>query len=209
MPTFDTIILCTMAGLALSASPGPSMLYVLSRSVSQDYKAGLASTMGLAIGGMILAVASALGLTLVISQSDILYSGIRVIGAIYLIYLGVEAIGIVGKKEDLSVDKIGKEPLDKILIQGIWVEVLNPKTILFFLAFIPQFVDKSIGSVSLQTLILGMLVPLTAIPSDIIVSFCGGAVAQQLSKKPMASTILNWVAGLILIGLGLRIFLLD
>lgn len=208
MPSVDTILLVTLAGLALSASPGPSMLYVLSRSVGQSTVAGFASTIGLAIGGIVLAVASALGLAVVIKKSEVLYSGIKIAGALYLIYLGVQLIRESGK-EDLRVYKVSRESFMKILYQGIWVEVLNPKTILFFLAFIPQFVDRSIDNITTQVLILGMLVPLTAVPSDIIVSVAGGTLADKLARKGRAATLLNWLGGLIMIGLGVRIFFLN
>jgi len=208
LPSIETILLVTLAGLALSASPGPSMLYVLSRSVGQSMVAGFASTIGLAAGGMVLAIASALGLAVVIKQFDMLYSGVKIVGALYLVYLGVQLIRESGK-ERLRIYRVDRQSFMKILNQGILVEVLNPKTILFFLAFIPQFVDRSAGNITSQVLILGMLVPLTAIPSDIIVSVAGGSLADKLARNSLAATGLNWLGGLILIGLGVRIFFLD
>jgi len=183
------------------------MLYVLSRSVGQGRSAGLMSTGGMALGGILHAFAAALGLSAVFAYSQGAYAAIKIVGALYLIYLGVRMF--MSKKEagpEADVKSIRNEPLAKIFYQGILVELLNPKTILFFLAFIPQFVDQGNGSIGLQLLILGMLVPLTAVPSDLIVSFAGGTVADRLAKNRSARRFLEWLAGTFLIGLGIRIF---
>ncbi len=206
MPDFDTIVLVTLAGLALSASPGPSMLYVLSRSIGQNRAAGLASSVGLAMGGVLLALAAALGLTAVFSYSKPLYMAVQYAGAVYLIYLGVQMF--IPESDDGKIEDVKKQTFRAIVIQGIFVELLNPKTILFFLAFLPQFIDAERGSVSSQMLVLGILVPLTALPSDIIVSFAGGSLAARLSERQHIATALTWLGGLFLIGLGIRTFFL-
>ena len=208
MPELDMILTVTLAGLALSASPGPSMLYVLSRSVGQSRTAGFASAIGLAIGGILLALASAMGLAAVFQVSPRLFTVLQIVGGCYLFYLGVGMIREAGK-DDLTVRKVRTASFTRILSQGILVELLNPKTAIFFLAFLPQFVDFGRSDVTSQMLILGMLVPLTAIPADIIVSIAGGTVAQKLSNNPRASILLAWLGGLILIGLALRIFFIS
>jgi threonine/homoserine/homoserine lactone efflux protein len=206
MPELDTIILVTLAGLALSASPGPSMLYVLSRSIGQNRAAGLASSIGLALGGVILAIAAALGLTAIFSYSKPLYYAVQYLGATYLVYLGVQML--LPSKGEEKIEKVQPQALGNIIVQGIFVELLNPKTILFFLAFLPQFIHTDLGSVSMQMLVLGILVPLTALPSDIIVSFAGGTLAERLDNNKLISTMLSWLGGLFLIGLGIRTFFL-
>jgi len=206
MPEMDTIILVTLAGLALSASPGPSMLYVLSRSIGQNRAAGLASSLGLALGGVILAVAAALGLTAIFSYSKPLYYAVQYVGATYLVYLGMQML--LQQKEKEELEKVEPQAFRRIVVQGIFVELLNPKTILFFLAFLPQFIQANIGSVSIQMLVLGILVPLTALPSDIIVSFTGGSLAARLDNNQFISTSLSWIGGLFLVGLGIRTFFL-
>ncbi|MGI9317333.1 MAG: LysE family translocator [bacterium] len=208
MPSIDMILAVTVAGLLLSASPGPSMLYVLSRSVGQSRAAGFASSIGLAIGGIILAIATALGLAAVFEYSPRAFTILQIAGGCYLCFLGYSMIKGAGK-DDMSIRKVSDASFSAILSQGILVEVLNPKTAIFFLAFLPQFIDYSRDDVTSQVLILGMLVPLTAIPSDIIVSIAGGTLAQQLKRKPIAGVILAWVAGLILIGLAIRIFFIS
>ncbi len=208
MPNLETIILVTLAGLALSASPGPSMLYVLSRSVGQSTAAGLVSSIGLALGGVLLAVAAALGLAAVIAQSDALYNVVKYAGGLYLIYLGIQIWQETGTDE-MEVSRVKNDSLSRVFYQGILVELLNPKTILFFLAFLPQFVDPEMGNITNQVLILGMLVPLTAIPSDIIVSFAGGSLAKKLSRRPKGAVYLGWLAVLVLVGLCFRMFCIS
>ncbi|MEM7193371.1 MAG: LysE family translocator [Pseudomonadota bacterium] len=207
MPSFETILIVTLAGLALSATPGPSMIYVLSRSVGQNVWAGFASSIGLALGGVILAIFSALGLAIAIKQSTLAYQMISLFGGCYLIYLGAKMILDAGR-EDLRTYSVGKESFFRILYQGVWVEVLNPKTILFFVAFLPQFIDPANDNATSHMLILGMLVPLTAIPSDIVVSLAGGTLAAYLARNKTTGRYLGYLSGLVLIGLGIRIFLL-
>lgn len=194
------------AGFALSASPGPSMLYVLSRTIGQNRAAGLASSVGLALGGILLALAAAIGLTAIFSISKPLYLTVQYMGAVYLFYLGAQMLISERKKKDL--DQVRNLSFRKIVVQGIFVEVLNPKTILFFLAFIPQFIDSELGNVSSQMLVLGILVPLTAFPSDIIVSFAGGTLSDRLSNNKRVRLMLTWLGGLFLMGLGIRTLLL-
>jgi threonine/homoserine/homoserine lactone efflux protein len=204
MPSFETIVVVTLAGLALSASPGPSMIYVLSRSIGQDRNAGYASAAGLATGGTLLALAAALGLSALFAASVAAYTAVQFGGAAYLCYLGIDLIA--SKEESKSaLEQVRRSSLWRIFYQGILVEVFNPKTILFFIAFIPQFVDAELGSVPLQMLVLGILVPLTAVPSDIIVATTGGSLAMLISANRRAHTILKWLAGLFLIGLAANI----
>lgn len=182
------------------------MLYVLSRSIGQSRNAGLMSAAGLATGGFVHVIAAALGLAAVFNYVPMAYTAIRILGALYLIYLGAQMLLEKDDDSNNELEKVKKTGLLQIFNQGVLVEVLNPKTILFFVAFLPQFVDPDIGSVTLQMLILGTLVPLTAIPSDLIVAFTGGTIAQKLSENRRMSKLLTWLGGIFLIGLGLRIF---
>lgn len=212
MPSIESIIAVALAGLALSATPGPSMLYVLSRSVGQSRAAGLASAIGLGLGGVLLAAATALGLAAVLEQSQGAIDVLRIAGSIYLIYLGVQMIWEVyaTQPEKLFVEKVRRRSLFAIIWQGVLVEFLNPKTVLFFVLFLPQFVEASGGSISadnvtLQLLILGILVPLTAVPSDLFVAFVGGSVAQTVNDNPLIRKVLSWTGGLTLVFIALNL----
>jgi len=212
MPGTDTLIVVALAGLALSVTPGPSMLYVLSRTLGQGWRAGIASSIGLALGGVLLAVAAAIGLSTVLRHSDFVFYAIKVAGALYLIYLGID--GIVSALRaapaaDEPVGEVRRESTLRLVAQGILVEVLNPKTILFFLAFVPQFVDPGNGNTVVQMLILGALVPLTAIPSDVVVSLGGNFVVHRIRRSRAAQIALEILAGAFLIGIGLHLFLAN
>ncbi len=206
MPSIEAIVLVVIAGFALSASPGPSMLYVLSRSMGQNRRAGLVSAAGLATGGVVHAIAAAAGLSALLAYSPSAYRVITILGAAYLVYLGIQLFR--ARHEELGgTESVNSQPLARIFAQGVLVEVLNPKTALFFVAFLPQFVNQAAETVALQVLILGMLIPLTAVPSDLIVAYTGGTLARRISGSPTARSVLGCVGAAFLIGLGLNIFL--
>ena len=208
MPSVESIVLVTLAGLALSASPGPSMLYVLSRSIGQSRTAGLASAAGLATGGFVLVIAAALGLAAVFTYLPTAYIAVKTLGGLYLLYLAFQMV--IDNKQDSpraeQLETVRRTDLRRIFFQGIVVEVLNPKTLLFFVAFLPQFIDATRGLVWLQMLILGTLVPLTAVPADLITAFTGGTIARKLAENRLMKQLLNWLGAAFLTFLGLRIF---
>ncbi|UWR20916.1 LysE family translocator [Sulfitobacter sp. S190] len=212
MPTVDTIIAVLVAGLLLSATPGPSMFYVLSRSVGQSRAAGLASALGLALGGMVLAVATAVGLGALFREFPGLVTTLRYVGSAYLIWLGIGIVrdSMVDVTQDLHITAVRKRPFLGIVWQGVLVELLNPKTVLFFAAFLPPFVDNSAGTLSstdiqLQLLVLGLLVPLTAIPSDILVAFMGGSMIKSYRANPALRKAFGWIGGLCLIAIAINL----
>ena len=147
---------------------------------------------------------AAFGLAALFAYSPTLYTVVKLLGAAYLIYLGIDTLRS-SESEPEGLHAVNMDPLSRIYWQGVLVEVLNPKTMLFFVAFLPQFVDAATGSVTGQMFVLGLLVPLTAMPSDLIVALGGGTVAAKLSSNRSMSTVLKWASSLILIGLGLNI----
>ena len=204
MPSEQTILLVMLAGFTLSASPGPSMLYVLSRSIGQDRTAGLVSAAGLATGGALHAVAAAVGLSAALAYSPELFRAITVAGAAYLIYLGIQTFR--SRHETLGdTHAVNRQSGWRIFAQGVLVEVLNPKTALFFLAFLPQFVNQDSDHLVLQVLLLGLLIPLTAVPADVLVAFTGGTLARRIARSATARSVLGVVGAAFLIGLGLQI----
>jgi threonine/homoserine/homoserine lactone efflux protein len=208
VPPVESILAVTLAGLALSATPGPSMLYVLSRTVGQSRSAGLASALGLCLGGMLLAVATAWGLGTVFMTFNGLVSALKYLGACYLILLGIGMIvdARTTARQDLEADAVAKRPITQIIWQGMLVELLNPKTVLFFALFLPPFVASGSGvssDVTSQLLLLGLLVPLTAIPSDLMVAWLGGTLAHTLNESRRAREAMAWVGGLTLVGIAI------
>lgn len=214
MPPFDNILAVLFAGTLLSMTPGPSMLYVLSRSVGQSRSAGLASAFGLALGGMVLAVATAMGLAKLFTDVPALVVVLRYCGSAYLAWLGVTMI--VNARSDalveLNVEKVVRKSYASIVGQGVLVELLNPKTVLFFALFLPPFVDvggdvNNAGSVQSQLLFLGVLVPLTAMPSDALIALMGGTLTKSINQRREFRERLGWAGGLMLIAIAVNLHL--
>jgi threonine/homoserine/homoserine lactone efflux protein len=216
MPSLHAILSVALAGFALSVTPGPSMLYVLSQTVGQSRMAGLASAVGLCLGGIALAIATALGLAAIFARFDWLVSALRYLGAAYLIWLGIGMIRTARQSARMGLDtnEVVHKPILSLMWQGVLVEVLNPKTVLFFALFLPPFVSVDQGSVdglqvTLQLLVLGSLVPLTALPADILVAIMGSALTKTLRKNQVARAMLARTSGLLLIVIAVGLFWQD
>ena len=187
------------------------MLYVLSHSVGQSRAAGLASAVGLCLGGTLLAVATALGLAALFASSEWIVTVLRYLGSAYLIWLGVGMIGSAraDAQDVVQAAPVHQKSLGAIVWQGMLVEILNPKTVLFFALFLPPFItassDAAAGDVQMQLLVLGVLVPLTAIPSDLTVAYLGGSIARVMNRERSMRERLSWVGGLILIAIAVNI----
>ncbi|WP_283133810.1 LysE family translocator [Rhizohabitans arisaemae] len=180
MPSTTTFITFAIASLALALVPGPAVVYVLTRSVSQGRNAGLVSALGIHTGTLVHIVAAVIGLSSLIASSAIAFSVIKYAGAAYLVYIGVRAIMT---KETLAADRsLAPIRLGKVYREGILVNVLNPKTALFFLAFLPQFVDPSRGNAPLQILLLGATFFFLAMISDSLYALVGGALRGHVKR---------------------------
>ena len=210
MLSLQTIITVSFAGLALSMTPGPSMFYVLSYSIGQGRAAGFASAIGLCLGGIVLAIASAFGLALIFTKFEWLATLLSILGSLYIAWLGVLMIMKAYHTSTATheISNIAHEPLNKIMWRGVIVEILNPKTVLFFAIFLPPFVEMSSNhsdnaNVILQFLILGALVPLTAIPADLIAATFGGTLASQVNQNVRIEKTLGYIAGSVLLFIAL------
>jgi len=207
MPTIETIILFMAAALALNVTPGPSILYVMSRSVGQGRTAGMVSALGLGTGSLIHAGAAALGLSVILAYSPLAYTVVKYLGAGYLVYLGVRILLV--RDRQLRTAVLAHVSLTRVFWQGVVTELLNPKIVLFFMSFLPQFVDPARGSVAGQTLFLGLLFHVTGVPINMLVAVVGGAIASWLSQNPVFARVRNGLAGAVLIGLGVRLALSE
>ena len=207
MPTINAMLIVAGSGLLFSLSPGPSMLYVASRAIGQDRAAGFASAFGLALGGVALAIVTALASGWIFEGRPDLFRVIKILGGLYLLWLGVRMLLGARNARLGNIAEIAPLPFSAILRQGFLVEFLNPKTILFFVSFLPQFVDEGSGSFTTQLLVLGMLIPLTAIPADLTVSAGGAWLATRVREHVQVGFLLEIVGGLVIVGLGLRTLL--
>lgn len=207
MPTPHSIIPFMLSALALNLSPGPSILYILSRSIGQGREAGLVSVLGLATATLIHAMAAALGLSTLFVYSPVAFLVVKYLGAAYLIYLGIATLLAGGTLQPSRA--AAPVPLVAIYRQGVVTDLLNPKVALFFIAFLPQFVDAAAGSPALQILFFGVLFHVTGVPVNLMVALAGGRLAALLARRPSWGRIQNWISGTVLVGLGLRLALSE
>jgi threonine/homoserine/homoserine lactone efflux protein len=202
LPPANDLLLFSTAALILLVIPGPSVLYVVARSLDQGRRAGLASTSGISIGTLAHVVAATLGLSALLLSSATAYSLVKYAGAAYLFYLGIKKF-----RERPNIDSEEKHvqalPLRRVFVQGVVVEALNPKTALFFFAFLPQFVNPARGQVSLQFLTLGMLFTLLGFTSDSIWALTAGSAAGWLRRNQGFSRNQRYISGTVYLGLGM------
>lgn len=201
MPDASSLAVFILAALALLLVPGPAVLYIVARSVDQGRTAGLVSVVGVGLGSMVHVAAAALGLSALLVQSAAAFRTVKYLGAAYLIYLGVRRL--VGKGDDIVRANGGNRTLRRIFLQGIWVNILNPKTALFFFAFLPQFVNVDAGSVGLQILFLGTLLVTMGIVTDGAYAIAAGTLGGWLKGRPRVVTAQRWFAGGVFVSLGL------
>ncbi len=192
------------AALLLAVVPGPGMLYVLARTLRGGRREGLQSTIGTALAGMVHTLAAALGVSAVLATSATAFSVIKWAGALYLVYLGVRTLIAHRPAEDLPSDP----PPRGALWQGLITEVLNPKTALFFLAFIPQFIDPT-GNAFLQFVVLGFITTLLTSGADLIAVVAAGPISRRMQRNLRLQRTQSVVSGGTLIGLGLYVALRE
>jgi threonine/homoserine/homoserine lactone efflux protein len=196
----QTLPLFIPAALALILTPGPAVLYIITRSVNQGRKAGLVSVIGLELGNFCHVIAAAFGLSALLLSSSLAFDLVKYLGAAYLIYLGIQKLR---SKDDLEEQKIKNDSLRRIFLQGIVVAILNPKTALFFFAFLPQFVDASSPQVALQILFLGVLLITMATITDTLYALTAGMAGRWLRGNRQYLRAQRYVSGTVYIGLGL------
>ena len=190
-----------LAALVLLLTPGPAVLYIVARSLDQGRLAGLVSVLSIEVGNFMHVLAAALGLSAIIVSSAVAFSTVKYIGAAYLIYLGLRRLF---SRESADTPKIlHYQSRKRIFRQGVIVAALNPKTALFFFAFLPQFVDPSKGSVTLQLLLLGCIFITMAIFTDGIYALLAGTFGQWLKGRRSLLRADRYVIGSVYIGLGL------
>jgi len=194
------LYLFLIASLALLLTPGPAVLYIVARSINQGRMAGIVSVLGVETANFFHASAAALGLSAILLSSALAFDIVKYLGAAYLIYLGVRKLVA---REDESKAEVGKqESLSRIYSQGFVVNLFNPKTALFFFAFLPQFVNTSNGNITLQIFLLGIIFVVMAIITDSAYAIISSSIANQLKDNQSFARNQRYFTGLIYIGLG-------
>ena len=201
MIDFSKLYFFIAASLALLLVPGPAVLYITARSANQGRVAGLVSVLAIETANLLQAIAAALGLSAILLSSALAFDLVKYVGATYLIYLGIRKL--LSSDAQMESEEVQRESLSKIYWQGFFVNILNPKTALFFLAFLPQFVNPEKGNVTAQTLILGAIFVGLAIITDSLYALLFSSLAGQFKRNKNFEKGQRYFAGLVYIGLGI------
>jgi threonine/homoserine/homoserine lactone efflux protein len=200
MPGASTFALFSLAAIALAVVPGPAVAYIVTQSVDKGRRAGLFSALGVATGGSVHVAAATIGLSALIASSAAAFTVVKLVGAAYLIVVGIRRI--LSRDQDAAVD-MPPATIRQLYVQGVVVNVLNPKTALFFLAFLPQFIEPHSGSVSLQVALLGVVFVVIALASDVTYALLADALAGRIRRTGRGARVRRWATGGIFVALGL------
>lgn len=202
----ERLALFAGASLLLLVTPGPAVLYIVAQAAQHGTRAGLVSALGLTTGGAVHVAAAAAGVSALLAASAPAFHALRLAGAAYLVWLGVRTLVRrpsspgMSSNEDAAVDSASG--LARTWRRGIVVNVLNPKAAVFFVAFLPQFVDPSRGATSLQLLLLGLLFLLLGMATDALYAVAAGRAARRLRSDRWRAALTRWVPGSVYVALG-------
>ncbi len=194
------------ASLAVIVAPGPDNIYVLTRGVAQGREVALASAWGMCSGLLFHTTLAALGLSAILARSAVAFSVVKYAGAAYLMYLGIRAL--LSKEEFASsAEEAFPARLRSFFLRGLTMNLLNPKVAVFFLAYLPQFASPGTGGVALQLLALGLIFALLSVVIFSTIALFSGILGDRLSRNPRFASVLQWLTGCVLVGLGVRLAL--
>ncbi len=201
------IALFIAASLALIATPGQDNIYIVTRGITQGRAAALVSAWGVCVGLVVHTTFAAVGLSALLARSAVAFSVVKYAGAAYLIYLGIKAL--LGKESFAISGEVAPLRLRSVFLQGVASNVLNPKVALFFLSFLPQFVNSESGSATTQFFALGSLFVLLTLILTGFIAYFSGSLGDRLRDKPGFANALRWLTGGVLVGLGVRLALSE
>jgi threonine/homoserine/homoserine lactone efflux protein len=207
MPELSKLLLFILAAVVLLLTPGPAVLYIVARSLDQGRLAGLVSVLSIEVGNFTHVLAATFGLSALLLSSAFAFSIVKYLGAAYLIYLGLHKL--FSRADHHSITSAPPQSLGRIFSQGVVVAIFNPKTALFFFAFLPQFVDPARGSVTWQMLVLGCVFVILAIISDSIYALLAGTLGQWLKRRRAFWRAERYVVGSVYLGLGVTAAFAD
>jgi threonine/homoserine/homoserine lactone efflux protein len=206
MPATSSLVAFALVAFGLAITPGPNMMYLVSRSICQGRKAGLVSLAGVALGFLVYMVAAALGITALLFAVPFAYDVLRLAGAVYLLYLAWQALKPGGR----SAFQVRELPVDsnrRLIAMGFLTNLLNPKAAMLYLSLLPQFIDPARGSVLTQSLLLGSLQIVISLSVNALIASAAGTIATFLGARPAWMVAQRWLMGTVLAGLGLRMAL--
>nr|WP_062335485.1 LysE family translocator [Herbidospora sakaeratensis] len=199
MPDLPTLAVFSVATLALLLVPGPAVVYIVTRSVAQGRAAGMVSVLGVHAGSLVHIAAAALGISAILAASATAFTIVKCAGAAYLVYLGVRKLMDRSSAEEAVVEAT---PKTRLFGEGFVVNVLNPKTAIFFLAFLPQFADPHAGPLAPQIVLLGLIWVILGLASDGAYALAASALSGRLKRSAAARRRLDVGSGVVYIALG-------
>lgn len=202
MVPLSNLLAFSLAAFVLIAIPGPSVLFVVGRSLALGRKGGLLSVLGNTLGELVQVAAVAVGLGVVLTQSVVLFTVIKFAGAAYLVYLGIRAIRHRGQGTTTAAQPARASSTGRVLREGTLVGATNPKSLMFFVAVLPQFVDYSAGAIPWQLATLGLVFLLIAVVSDSAWALAAGTARQWFARSPRRVAAVGTTGGVMMIGLG-------
>ena len=200
MPSLDSVVAFAIASLALLVIPGPAVLYVINRSIADGRSIALAGVAGLELGNFVHVIAATIGLSAVIAASATAFGIVKWIGAGYLVFIGLRTLIKKPQAMEAQTTSLSR---GKSFTQGIIVNTFNPKVALFFLSFLPQFIDEKLGSAALQSLILGSMFVAIGLCTDGMYAILASALRTTLLRGKSLPFVQRYVAGSVFIALGL------
>lgn len=199
------VLAFALTALVLIAIPGPSVLFVISRSLTLGRRAGLATVVGNAAGVYVQMLAIAIGLGTIVERSLVVFTVVKLVGAAYLIYLGMQAIRHRRSLSAAFTAKVEPKSVRRIMLDAFAVGIANPKAVVFFAAILPQFVNRSVGHVPVQMMLLGAVFVVVALISDSSWAVAAGATRSWLTRRPARLEAIGAVGGLAMIGIGVKL----
>lgn len=203
MPTSSTLAAFALIALGMVLTPGPNMIYLLSRSICQGPLAGLISLGGVALGFVVYMLCAAFGITAILFAVPYAYDGLRFAGAAYLLWLAWAAVR-PGGRSPFQVRRLPQDSPRKLFAMGLVTNLLNPKIAMLYLALLPQFIDPERGSVLLQSVVLGSAQIAVSVTVNAIIAVSAGSMAAFLAARPSWLAVQRWLMGTVLAGLALK-----
>lgn len=201
----ENYIAFIIAGILLNLTPGADTIYIITRSIAQGKKAGYYSVFGIVTGGLVHTLFAALGLSVILAKSALAFSIVKYLGVAYLFYLGIKMLIEKSTFSENKITHVKPLELNKIYRQGILTNVLNPKVALFFLAFLPQFINVNYAQGAVPFLILGLTFMTTGTIWCLFLAYASSQISNTLRSNNRISNIMQKISGLIFIALGLKL----
>jgi threonine/homoserine/homoserine lactone efflux protein len=203
VPGTTSLLAFAAIALGMALTPGPNMVYLISRSICQGPRAGLISLGGVALGFVVYMLCAAFGLTALVLAVPYAYDAIRLVGGLYLLWLAWQAVR-PGGRSPFAVKALPQDSPRKLFLMGFLTNLLNPKIAVIYLSLLPQFIDPARGSVFAQALSLGAIQIALSVMVNAAVALSAGAIALFLTRRPSFALVQRWVMGTVLAGLAVR-----